>query len=170
MQSLRARITHMNARAPIHVVPFGRIDMDAVLDVNGFNLNEILAIEPDFLKDVSHEHDDAVKSFVFRAHAPFSLPALEIVITELLHRYGPDLLRYKGILHVQGETRRIILQGVHMLMEAVPGRTWRRSETRTSILVFIGRNLPQELFEKLLGACLVGTKTDSVNYTGTAQL
>ena len=161
-QALRARLARMNPRAPIHAVPFGRIDLDAVLDVNGFNLDDILAIEPDFLNDVSHEHDDAVKSFVFRAHAPLSLPVLETVIGELLRGYGPDLLRYKGILHVEGETRRIVLQGVHMLMDAVPGRTWRRDETRVSTLVFIGRKLPQELFEKLLTSCLVESKQASV--------
>ena len=160
-QALRARLARMNPRSPIHVVPFGRIDLDAVLDVNGFNLDEILAIEPDFLNDVSHEHDDAVKSFVFRAHAPFSLPALETVIGELLRSHGPDLLRYKGILHIEGETQRIVLQGVHMLMDAVPGRAWRRDETRMSTLVFIGRNLPQELFEKLLTSCLVETEQAS---------
>jgi len=47
------------------------------LDIRGFNLNAILEIEPDFLTDVDHEHDDNVTSFVFRETKPLDLDLIE---------------------------------------------------------------------------------------------
>jgi G3E family GTPase len=69
--------------------------------------------------------------------------------------YGPDLLRYKGVLYMKGNTHRVVFQGVHMLMGGDVGRPWGKDEKRSSTMVFIGKNLPQELFIKGLEQCLV---------------
>lgn len=68
--------------------------------------------------------------------------------------YGPDLLRYKGILYMKGVDRRMLFQGVHMLMGAEPGKPWSPKEKKTTKMVFIGRKLPQEIFTKGLEQCL----------------
>jgi len=49
----------------------------------------------------------------------------------------------------------MILQGVHMLMGVEPGRSWERRDTPSSKMVFIGRNLPQEVFIRGLESCLI---------------
>jgi G3E family GTPase len=48
-----------------------------------------------------------------------------------------------------------VFQGVHMLMGGDVGRAWGKGEKRSSTMVFIGKNLPQELFIKGLEQCLV---------------
>jgi G3E family GTPase len=100
-------------------------------------------------------HDDAIKAFVFRSERPFDARRLEETLSALIQVYGPDLLRYKGVLFVRGSGRRMILQGVHMLMGVEPGRTWERRDTPSSKMVFIGRNLPQEIFVQGLESSLV---------------
>jgi G3E family GTPase len=100
-------------------------------------------------------HDDAIKAFVFRSERPFDARRLEETMSALVQVYGPDLLRYKGVLFVRGSGRRMILQGVHMLMGVEPGRVWERREPPSSKMVFIGRNLPRELFVQGLESCLV---------------
>lgn len=102
-----------------------------------------------------HVHDDAIKAFVFKAQRPFDARRLEETMSALIQVYGPDLLRYKGVLFVRGSGRRMILQGVHMLMGVEPGRSWERRETPASKMVFIGRNLPKELFFQGLESCLI---------------
>jgi len=102
-----------------------------------------------------HVHDDAIKAFVFRSERPFDARRLEETLSALIQVYGPDLLRYKGVLFVRGSGRRMILQGVHMLMGVEPGRTWERRDTPSSKMVFIGRNLPQEIFVQGLESSLV---------------
>ena len=68
--------------------------------------------------------------------------------------YGQDMLRYKGVLFMNGSPRRMVLQGVHMLMGADVGRAWNKDEKPGSKMVFIGRNLPKDAILKGLEACL----------------
>jgi len=102
-----------------------------------------------------HVHDDAIKAFVFQSERPFDARRLEETMSALVQVYGPDMLRYKGVLFVRGSGRRMILQGVHMLMGVEPGRSWERRDTPSSKMVFIGRDLPQEIFLQGLESCLV---------------
>jgi G3E family GTPase len=146
--TLKARLMHMNPRAAIAEARFGRIDLQEVLDLRGFNLNAILDIEPDFLSDVSHEHDDDVTSFVFRESKPLDLNKVEDFLGAMVQVYGTQLMRYKGILNVAGQDKRIVFQGVHMLMGADLGAPWREGEARESRMVFIGKDIPKEVLIK----------------------
>ena len=49
---------------------FGNAPIAEVLDIRGFNLNAILELDPEFLKNIDHEHHDEVESFVFRSEKP----------------------------------------------------------------------------------------------------
>jgi G3E family GTPase len=152
---LRARLAKMNPRAPIKQVHFGSTPLEDILDIRGFNLNAILEIEPAFLEEAEHEHDDAVHSFVFRADEPFDGVKLEEFLSGMIQVHGPDLLRYKGVLSLAGNDNRVVFQGVHMLMGGDMGKPWAPQEKRGSVMVFIGRNLPEELFVQGLKQCLV---------------
>jgi G3E family GTPase len=102
-----------------------------------------------------HHHDDAIKAFVFQSDRPFDPARLEDYMGALTQVYGQDMLRYKGVLFVDGSPRRMIFQGVHMLMGADVGRPWGKDEKPASKIVFIGRNLPKDAILKGLEACLV---------------
>ena len=59
VDALMHRIKHMNPRAPQKAVHFGEVALSEVFDLRGFNLNAKLDIDPDFLKDDSHDdHHD----------------------------------------------------------------------------------------------------------------
>jgi G3E family GTPase len=154
-EALRVRLKEINARAPIAFVHFGHTDLAQILDVQGFNLDAILEIEPDFLDDVAHEHDDDIASFVFRASRPFRIGKLEAFLSGMLVEYNKDMLRYKGVLDVAGMPARVVFQGVHMMMDSNVGEPWAAGEAHESVMVFIGRNLPKERFIDGLEACLV---------------
>ncbi len=102
-----------------------------------------------------HHHDDAIKAFVFKSDRPFDGMRLEEFLGGIVQVYGPDLLRYKGILYMSGVNRRMLFQGVHMLMGADVGKPWQSGEKKSSKMVFIGRNLPQDVFTQGLEQCLV---------------
>jgi G3E family GTPase len=55
---------------------------------------------------------------------------------------------------MNGTNRRMIFQGVHMLMGADVGRPWGKDEKPSTKIVFIGRNLPKDAILKGLDACL----------------
>ncbi|MHB8667565.1 MAG: CobW family GTP-binding protein [Burkholderiales bacterium] len=152
---LKQRLVRINPRAPIKQVHFGETPLADILDIRGFNLNAILEIEPGFLEEAEHEHDDAVHSFVFRAEAPFDGVKLEEFLSGMIQVYGPDLLRYKGVLWLDQNDNRVVFQGVHMLMGGDVGKPWGPEEKRGSVMVFIGRKLPEELFVQGLKQCLI---------------
>jgi G3E family GTPase len=101
-----------------------------------------------------HAHDDDVKSFVFRAERPFNPAKLEDFLGAMVNVYGPRMLRYKGVLNVQGVDKKVIFQGVHQLMGSDLGPAWTAGEPRVSKMVFIGIELPRDIFEQGLTQCL----------------
>ena len=185
VQALMSRLTQMNPRAPQKAVHFGEVAIADVFDLRGFNLNAKLDIDPDFLKPDEphnhdhhdhasgeacdhpshaapqdgqghhHRHDDDVKSFVFRTDKPFSPAKLEDFLGAVVNIYGPRMLRYKGVLNMDGTDRKVIFQGVHQLMGSDLGPAWREGETKTSKMVFIGIDLPKDIFLQGLEQCLV---------------
>jgi len=102
-----------------------------------------------------HHHDDDVKSFVYRADRPFSPEKLEDFLGAIVQVYGPRMLRYKGVLHMQGTERKVIFQGVHQLMGSDLGPEWGPDEKRMSKMVFIGIDLPRDILEQGLEQSLV---------------
>jgi G3E family GTPase len=179
VDSLVHRLKHMNPRAPQRQVHFGEVPIQEVFDLRGFNLNAKLDIDPDFLKEDGghehhhhdhdhdhehgehcdhphhHAHDDDVKSFVFRADRPFDAAKLEDFLGAIVNIYGPRMLRYKGVLAMQGTERTVIFQGVPQLMGSDLGPQWAEGEQRTSKMVFIGIDLPKDIFLQGLQQCLV---------------
>ena len=148
VRALRQRLARMNPRARIAESRQGVAALEDLLDIRGFNLNAILEIEPDFLSDVTHEHDDEITSFVFREKRPMDLEKIEDFLSAMVQVHGAQLLRYKGILNIHGVDRRVVFQGVHMLMGSDLAQPWAAGETRESKMVFIGKDLPREALEK----------------------
>lgn len=177
VDALVHRLKHMNPRAPQQAVHFGDVPIKDVFDLRGFNLNAKLDIDPDFLKEEEHDHahghdhdhehgehcdhphhhahDDDVKSFVFRSDRAFDPMKLEDFLGAIVNIYGPRMLRYKGVLHMKGTERKVIFQGVHQLMGSDLGPQWAEGEQRTSRMVFIGIDLPKDIFLQGLEQCLV---------------
>jgi G3E family GTPase len=192
---LTARLKRINPRAPIVGAGFGRIDLAEVLDIKGFNLNEKLEIDPDFLAEEAHDHEhvhdehcghdhghegshdheghdghhgrnhghdhhhahhtDDIAAFVFKSARPFDTAKLDEFLGGLIDVYGPRMLRYKGVLLMQDADRKVVFQGVHQLMGSDIGAKWGENEERGSKMVFIGKNLPKDIFIRGLEQCLV---------------
>ena len=95
-----------------------------------------------------------MKSFVFKATRPFDPAKLEDFLGAMVNVYGPRMLRYKGVLHMKGTERKVIFQGVHQLMGSDLGPEWASNEPRMSKMVFIGIELPKDIFLQGLEQCL----------------
>lgn len=142
LSGVESRIRRINPYAKI--IRTARCDapLDAVLGLNAFSLERVLAVEPDFLtSDHDHEHDEDVTSLSLASDAPLDLAAFQTWFGRLLQTRGQDILRSKGILNFAGEADRYVFQGVHMLMDGAPMGSWPEGAPRVSRLVFIGRNL-----------------------------
>ena len=95
-----------------------------------------------------------MKSFVFRSDKAFDPAKLEDFLGAIVNIYGPRMLRYKGVLHMRGTERKVIFQGVHQLMGSDLGPAWLPQEAKVSKMVFIGIDLPKDIFVQGLDQCL----------------
>ena len=102
-----------------------------------------------------HHFDDDVKSFVFKSEKPFDPAKLEDFLGAIVNVYGPRMLRYKGVLNMNGTERKVIFQGVHQLMGSDLGPVWAENEVKVSKMVFIGIDLPKDILLQGLEQCLV---------------
>ncbi|QOY94783.1 GTP-binding protein [Massilia sp. UMI-21] len=188
VDALRSRLHRINPRAPISTSDFGRAPISEVLDLRGFNLNDKLELDPDFLRaeeghdhehDHTHEHGehcghdhahgeacqhhdhhhshhtDDIAAFVFKSERAFDPERLDQFLGSMVQVFGPQMLRYKGVLSMQGADRKVVFQGVHQIMGSDLGAKWGEAETRGSKMVFIGKNLPKDVFIRGLEQCLV---------------
>ena len=101
-----------------------------------------------------HEHDDEVGSIAIEKDGDVDQEKLNKWLSKVLGEKGIDIFRMKGFLSISGDARRFVFQGVHMLFDAKPDRSWD-DLPRKNQLVFIGRNLDEEEMRKGFEECLV---------------
>ena len=151
---LEARIRSMNALAQVHRTVRAEIDLAKVLGLGAFDLSRRIELTPDFLSREGARHDPSIRSLSLTEPAALDGAKLNAWLGGLLKSRGGDIFRMKGIVHVAGERRRIVFQGVHMMFDGRPDRPWEPSEDRTNRLVFIGRNLPESELRAALNGCV----------------
>jgi G3E family GTPase len=154
LEAVEGKIREINRFARIHRTQRSAVDIAAVLDQGAFDLQRILSdVQPDFLEDTDHEHNDDIVSMSFEVTRPIDPERFNQWISQLLQEKGQDLLRTKGILHYTGEDRRFAFQAVHMIADGDFIGPWPVGEERKSRLVFIGRNLNRPQLRRGFEAC-----------------
>jgi G3E family GTPase len=181
LRMIEARLHRLNPLAPIHRAERSNVPLEAILGRGGFDLDRILDLEPEFLNPAhgeaghvhdehcehdhdhdhhdhghgheDHRHDDDIKGVALRLDRPVDSIKVTRWLNELLAQQGPDILRAKGILDVKGESRRLVFQAVHMILEGDLQREWRDGDERYSRMVFIGRNLDEASLKAGFEAC-----------------
>ncbi len=160
----------------------GVVALDDVLDLRCFELDRVLAhLEslPEHADDDGHDqehdhehaheetcepdcahdhgtgrHDGEVTSVSLTVPGQVDPAAFNRWMGQLLQTRGPDLFRFKGLLDLAGQPRRMVFQGVHMLFDHAPGPEWEPGDDRRNVLVFIGRHLDRDELARGFESCL----------------
>ena len=103
--------------------------------------------------DPGHSHDDRVGSFSIETDRPIDAGLFQAWLTHTLQTQGTGLYRLKGFLNFAGTNERIVIQGVHMVVDTSSLGPWGDRPKRTQ-LVFIGRELDQPLLRQGFDACV----------------
>jgi G3E family GTPase len=172
LREVEARIRGINPYATLHRTQRAQIPLDAVLGRNAFDLERILEIEPAFLEaddyghdhdhhhhgdghdhghshgGLKHYHDEDMQSISMKTDKPLDPDKFFPFIQNLTQAEGQNILRCKGIVSLKDDPQRFVFQGVHMMLDGDHQREWKPGEERTSRVVFIGRNLPEEKIRK----------------------
>jgi G3E family GTPase len=155
LEDLEKRIRDMNAIAKIYRTKNSDMNMDQLLGIRAFDLEKALEIDPQFLSEDAHQHDESVYSVAIVESGELDLDKLHSWMGELLQTQGTDIFRMKGILNVSEMDERVVFQGVHMLFDVTIDRPWKPEEIRKNELVFIGRNLDEKQLKEDFQECLI---------------
>jgi G3E family GTPase len=88
-------------------------------------------------------HDHRINSASIEVTEPISANVFDFWLDTLIALKGPNILRMKGILHVEGLQYPFVFQGVQHIFDApVPLKNWSGAYT-TSRVVIIARDMPE---------------------------
>lgn len=181
LAEVEARIRAINPYAKLHRTERCSVALADVLDRGAFDLDRILDIEPAFLEaddhdhdhdhhhhhghdhhhhhdnghGLKHYHDEDMQSLSLKTDKPLDPNVFMPWLQNLVQVEGGKILRSKGILAFHDDDDRYVFQGVHMMLEGNHQRKWNDGEPRESRLVFIGRELPEELIRTGFESCIV---------------
>lgn len=106
--------------------------------------------EPDCAHDHSHRHDDGIRTFCLRFERPLAWSRISEALDLLAQRYGPQLLRTKGLLNIEGVAVPAVIHGVqHSFYPPGALDSWPSSDRRSRI-VFITRGLDEDSVRRVL--------------------
>ena len=113
------RITALNGAAPLLHVVAGAVDATEVFDLGPDSVRLEQWLRP--LETGGHHghthlpfrHGEQIGSVVLRHDKPIGWTSLQRWLESVLSLRGDSVLRLKGIVWLHGETRPIVLQGVH---------------------------------------------------------
>jgi G3E family GTPase len=149
LESLEAQIRSLNATAPILRSSHAQVDLENILGIGAFSAQRRALAQDGH----EHSHDPEFESQSFVFERRFQLEKLQDWLKSLLEKHGDDIVRLKGIVALEKEPRRYVLQAVHRLMDLKPADAWG-DEQPVSKLVFIGKALDRAALEAGLSGCL----------------
>ena len=152
---VEARVRCINAFAPLQRSTQSLVSVDSVLNVQGFDLERTLEMDPEFLDTGKmHLHDQSVSSVSIRTGGDVHMMLVNEFINDLLKTRGPDIFRMKGVLSIAGSTKKFVYQGVHMIFDGKFEGDWTPGEERCSKLVFIGKKLDKAALVRSFRKCM----------------
>lgn len=155
LAQVEKKVRSLNPLATMYHTENSVIDPAKILGVNAFELAAKLEVDPSFLEDLDHDHDDDVGSFALSSEQPIDINKFMMWMNEVAMEKGEDLYRTKGLFYARGFSERIVFQSVRMLTSMRRDRPWKPDETRRSDFVVIGRNLNRDEFSAGFHRCLV---------------
>jgi len=141
--ALAARLRALNPGAELLEAVNGELDPSRLTEPAPDQRNA-------FVADAAHS--DGIGSFVFTQDNPVPWPVFAKTMDTLMQLRGPDLLRVKGFIDVEGCRGPVVVQFVqHLAHSPVELETWPDG-TRQSRVVFITRNISERQVRDLFGA------------------
>jgi G3E family GTPase len=140
---LMARLRSLNAGAEILIAVSGELDPTRFTEAETAARNGFVA---------EAEHSDGIGSFVLNETTPMPWTVFSRAMETLIALRGPDLLRVKGFLDVEGCNGPVVVQFVqHLAHVPVELEVWPDGNRRSRV-VFITRHISEKQVRDLFAA------------------
>src|SRR6187549_2964435 len=159
VQALIARLRGLNPAVPMKRALNGEIDVPFLIGVGletaRSRMEEVerwMGAEPRDEHGHVHRHESDIRTFSLRYEKPFPWATFTQCMEVLTAMRGPDLLRVKGLVNVEGKSGPMVVQGVqHLFHPPLELAAWPGPD-RTTRLVFITRGIPRQTVADLFSA------------------
>jgi G3E family GTPase len=158
LEKLKTILHKANPLATIFPCDYAKTAVD-LLQLNAYKAINVEDKLREIHKPHGHSHDDHhhhheqhndIISHSFIIDEPFDMLKLRHWLQVLLLLQGEGIYRIKGVLNVQWQDRKVIVQSVRKAHSITLGGEWPEGKPRQSRIVFIGRNLRKDILEKNL--------------------
>ncbi len=154
LQRIERRVCTLNPIARLLRSAHSVVNLSEILDVNAFQLEAKLEVDPEFLSDHEHEHDPSITSIVLREDRPVDMNRFMSWISPMLQQEGDRYLRTKGVFNAKGFDEKVVFQSVRMLTSMARHGTWPAGGARRTEYVVIGRDLDRDMLVAGLNNCV----------------
>jgi G3E family GTPase len=149
LPELEFKLRNLNGAARVCQTRNSDVDISMLLDLRGLDL-EIKATKHDH----HHAHTEDIETVAIEVPGDLDGVKISQWFRQLIAEFGEQMMRMKGILNLRKDPDQFVFQGVHMLFEGRPGRSWAETEERINRLVFIGRNLNKDKITQGFMSCI----------------
>ena len=156
IEALQNTLSELNAGASQYLIKHGNINPADIINVGLFNA-EKQATPQRWLRAPSKNkgllggnHSEAIQSFTITLPSPLSYDQLEPKLEWLCENHGENLLRLKGILHVDDQPAPLAVHAVHKTLYTPTLLNGWTEEPAVSRLVLIGQDLDENAIRKAL--------------------
>ena len=182
LAALRQRLQQLNPAAPMQEVRQGEVSPDTLFNAGLYNPDTKTAdvrawLRAEAFDDEPHDddhghqhhdhehhhaagqdphdvnrHDDHIRAFCLTYDDPLPWSVVTSALDALVSYRGPDMLRMKAILNVEGNDKPVVVHGVqHVFHPPAMLDAWPDADRRSK-LVFITRDIEESTIKKLFHA------------------
>jgi len=152
LNRVETKARELNPPATIFRTNQSQANLKEILDMNAFNVDQKLTVDPEFLNELQNRHHHDIQSFSFEFDRAFNVEKFEFFVQKLSEK--EKVYRSKGFIAIAGNPRRAIFHGVNNRFTIMWDRLWEKDEVRKSQLVFIGKELKEAAIRADLEKCL----------------
>lgn len=159
LQKVRTLLEGINPHAEVFGGQNGLFPVAEILKVGTINPASVEGIET--RHQDTHEYGDGENNshkfttFTLTFPHPLDLNHLQLELNRIVHLYRHQVYRVKGFIAIPNYPNRVILQSARSTFIATDGTPWETPDQREGKLVFIGKGLKREVFEKIFNQYMV---------------
>ena len=160
LNTIKARVQHISPLAKVYETNFSDVSNLNILDTFSYEPKSLTSFSLDFSRLSNYQQNYTVQkqqvkkheidSYGFVIPGNFNETSFMYWLDAFLEFNQKSIFRIKGILSVEGNKNKIVLQAVRDMAMVSKGEVWTKTETRNSKLVFIGKGLKADQIEKSL--------------------
>lgn len=151
--TLKDRVRSINGTASLYMTDHAELKIGHVLNHYAYDIDQMETRIKKSGYKMGTPHTENIRTVSLAENRPLNPSRLNAILSDLIETHGESLYRYKGIFHIHGMRKKLILQGVHMTFEVTSWDEWQEA-LPDSMMVIIADGRIGVDFGDILSSCV----------------